>query len=355
MNVYEIVSPQQALEGAVQITKWGRKEATFDKFQKNILAFTESAVIAHCAMLVQPAVEEAYNTHVETLGDRDMAPMMGGNVDEWDSGLDDRLEDILEPYQSSLSQDYLATATTDSGLRTVENVDTWCQAFGKEMYKQMAHGKSPAQMMAAVGLLDEAILRQWYDYGKENGKQLQAAGAEQAVENGDEDTILELIFNSVGAEFDEDDVLDALEMAMDDDALLAGGALARLGLTAEQGDTLTMLRFGTTPAEMLARLKDRRAGTAPSREPATAQQPAGEAIPASVLMTMKDHSSAEDGKMAEALGVSRGTYANYYKGKTKFTPSNEQRNAIRDRLVLDINALTGALATLDNMPYEYVE
>lgn len=364
MNVYEHVTPQQALEGAVAITKWTKpKEATLDKFTKNILVFSERSVTEKFAAEIKDEVQTAYDTHVELHGDREMAEMFGSNKDDWDTQLDDALEAIVEPYQADLSQDWLANATTGgaAGLHEEGGIDKWCAGFGKEIWKQMMYGKSAAQQMAALGLVDAATIAQWHEYGKSVGTTAEAVAEVEEAEGDALNTAIVAILAHVGVEFDEEDVKDALDMVMDDDDILSAGAAQRLGIYDEHVEALRMAKLaGHSPSYVIDMLNDAKSGiVATDDKPKRTKRdpneppppPKGDAIPLLVFQALKEHSAVEDGKMAEALGVSRSTYTNYAKGKTPLSPTTEQFNALRECLVDDINGLSRALAALDNDTY----
>lgn len=350
INIYDHVTPQQALEGAVSITKWTKqKEATLAKFSENIIKFTRDTITEKFASEIADAVNEAYNQHVELHGERDMAPMLGSNVDDWDSTLDDALEAIVEDYVPDLSQDWLATATTggSAGLHEEGGAEKWCLSFGKEIWKQATYQKTPAQQLAAIGIVGTATIEQWFAYGQSTGTTVAAQADADQAEHADMDDALNSIIEYFGDGFDEAEVKDALDMVMDDDDILAAGAAARIGLGDDGITALRAVKDQYSPSAVIDLLNDLRSGATPSvASPKAAKRdpgaPRGDAIPPSVLMALKEHSAAQDGGMAEALGVSRGTYTNYQKGKTDFNPTTEQRTVVQDRLVTDILALVEA-------------
>jgi hypothetical protein len=66
------------------------------------------------------------------------------------------------------------------------------------------------------------------------------------------------------------------------------------------------------------------------------------AIPAELLQTIKDRSGMTDVQMAEALGISRPTFANYLKNKGWCVPTPQQRLLFKNKIAETINVLTEA-------------
>lgn len=357
INIYEHVTPQAALEGAVSITKWTKaKEATLEKFSSNIIKATQDAIINEHADLVREAVKEAYDQHVELHGERDMAEMLGSNADDWDSQLDDALEAIVEPYQPDLSADWLATATTggSAGLHEDNGVEKFCQSFGKEIWKQACYGKTPPQILAAIGIVDQDTIKQWFEYGKgvgTSGAAIEASAEQNASE------LDEIVAKLAGLVIAEADMNDALDMVMDDDDILAAGAADRLGIGEVEIATLRDAKATHSPSSIIDMVNDARSGVssaAPEKAPKgneTPPPPKGDAIPAEVLMALKNHSAVQDGALAEALGISRGSLGNYQKGKSEFLPSLVQRKVLEDRLIADMEGLGRAYMALTGETY----
>lgn len=353
INIYEHVTPQQALEGAVAITKWTKpKEATLAKFSENIIKFTRDTVIEKFKGEIVDAVQEAYNTHLEVHGERDMAPMIGSNVDDWDSTLDDALEAIVEDYVPDLSADWLATATTggSAGLHEDDGIEKWCLSFGKEIWKQATYQKTPAQQLSAIGIVDQAVIQQWFDYGKSVGTTSTAVEAAADADNAGLEDAVSSIAQFCADSYDEADVKDALDMVMDDDDILAAGAAARIGLGDDGIAALRAVKDRMSPSAVIDMINDYRSGGAAPAKAAPAQKtpgaPRGEAIPASVLLAIKEHSATPDGSFSDALGISRGSLTNYQKGKSDFNPTTAQQKVVQDTLVNHILALVEAYDTL---------
>lgn len=76
--------------------------------------------------------------------------------------------------------------------------------------------------------------------------------------------------------------------------------------------------------------------------------PAG-AIRPEILRSIKEHSGIRDEDMADMMGISRPTLASIMKGKAWYVPPDEsRREAIKNMLVMHINALTVAHGLIDN-------
>lgn len=364
MNLYDIVTGQQVLDAAIAATKWTKpKEATFDKWQKEVVKQVKDLTVAHFVAEIEPVVRAAYDEHVATIGERDMAEMLGSNVDEWDSGLDDRLETICEPYQATLSADYLAKATIDNGIRNADGVAVWCKEFGVEMYKGLTQGRTPAQILAAVSILPET-LQQWHAYAAATYNTPEKAEQTAESEQSELDRIVTKIKGHIGDDYDETDITDALDMVLDDDDILAYGAAARLGIEVSEADELRTqaLGGGIDKQSLLELVKAsdlpipaaRRSRNAPKNAPGS-EGPKGEEIPTEVFQALKQHSAIKATEFAAELGVSRSSYLNYENGKTKLTPTTEQRQLIRDRLLADLSGLLGALEHLEPNEPRYGE
>ena len=165
------------------------------------------------------------------------------------------------------------------------------------------------------------------------------------------------IKSHVGNDFDQMTVYEDLELACDDDEILANGAGKRLGLDEDDVQALQMvvLEYGEDTADHMIELignasagkadkpKAERKAAAPKKD----AKPAEGAVDANVLVLMKNHGSTKDTEMSATLGVSRATYNNWLNGKNAFSPDGDQYSAVRDELVRNINGLLEALATLD--------
>ncbi len=309
---------------------------------------------------VLPKIQDAYDMYVLMNGEyEDVGEVEGqeadedfvkASQDEYTSGLDDEVEKLLEPLEAHLSADWLGRNTIDTRLWEEGAISRLAESVGKEVFKQLSYGKTPAQILSNAGIVATDV----EIYFEQHMNQTQ----EKPMSNGDDDTLAAIaakIKHRVGEGFDVSEVYADIELVCEDDEILAGGALARLGLEQADYDAIQMatLDHGDDTAEHLYNLVN--AAAVEKVKAAKPAKPKKEATPAKVenavdarvLQLLKDHSAVKDTDMSARLGVSRATYNNWLNAKNAFVPDGDQYTTLRDQIVEDVNGLLEALSVLD--------
>lgn len=259
---------------------------------------------------------------------------------EYGDGLDNAIEALLEPYIQYLSADWLGRATIGTDLWIDGAISSFAKSAAAEIWKQLTHGKTPAQVLASAGIVAADITNF-------------NTGDTTMADALDLDGVLAKIKKHVGKDYDRLSVYDDLDMVCnEDDEILCNAAGARIGLNPTDIETLQIAALGMAdPADDLAamleavKLETAKATATRAKADKAATKDAN-SISAEVFKAMKE-CGVGDTAMAEALGVSRSTYINYINGKTVFVPEGEQKALIRLEIVTRLNKLAVALAELD--------
>ena len=330
-----------------------KRKPTIEQAMKAVMSEVEKTAMTSMSNMVLPLIDDMYDMYTLTNGEFDDATVGGDTApDEYSEGLDNNLENLLEPFQKYLSADWLARNTIDTRLWEKDAISKLAASIGREVFKQISYGKTPAQVLSSADIMTadvEIFLEQHLASNPKKEKAMAEATAASAED------IAAKIKAHVGTDYDRMEVYNDLELLVDDDEILAGGAGKRLGLSDSDIDVVQMvvLEFGDETVDHLNELIEK-AGTAdkPKRtaKPKTDKAPAapkGEGVDPNVLTLMKTHGSTQDTKMSATLGVSRATYNNWLNGKNVFAPDADQLSALRDELTGNINGLLEALALLD--------
>ena len=346
-----------------------KRNPTIEQAMKAVASQVEFAAMQNVQQKVLPIIQDMYDMYVLMNGEYEDVGMpengseepdedfVNASRTEYSSGLDDELEKALEPLEPYLSADWLGRNTIDTRLWEENAIVKLSQSVAKEVFKQLSYQKTPAQVLSNAGIVqaDVEIFFEQHLAQAETPKGKQAMSDATATSAED---LAAKIKSHVGNDFDQMTVYDDLELACDDDEILANGAGKRLGLDEDDVQALQMvvLEYGGDTAdhmielignassgEKAAKPKAERKPAAPKKEAA----PVEGAVDPKVLVLMKDHGSTKDTEMSATLGVSRATYNNWLNGKNAFSPDGDQYSAVRDELVRNINGLLEALATLD--------
>lgn len=340
-----------------------KRKPTIEHAMKAVAAEVEFACSQNVEKAVYPIIQDMYDMYVIMNGEYEDVgvPADGSDVDEdvqklereeWASGLDDAFEACLEPYEPMLSANWLGTNTIDTRLWEPNAIVNMGRSVAKEVFKSLSYQKTPAQVLSNAGIVQadvEIYLEQHLTQSPEKDKAM-AEAADSSAED-----IAAKIKAQVGAEFDQMEVYGDLELALDDDEILANGAGKRLGLDENDVQALQMvaLEQGEDTAQYIIDLMNAAPAEKPKRERkpkaegTTATAPKEGAVDADVLVLMKNHGSTKDTEMSASLGVSRATYNNWLNKKNPFNPDGDQYQTLRDELVTNINGLLEALAKLD--------
>jgi hypothetical protein len=111
-----------------------RKRPTVEVAAKATLGVLEDNVVAFMRGELIEDMQDTYDMYVLTNGERTDAL----DPDEWDSGIDDQVEGMLEPYQEALSADWLGRFTINTRLDEPFGVERIVKAVGQEVFKQLS-------------------------------------------------------------------------------------------------------------------------------------------------------------------------------------------------------------------------
>lgn len=366
MNIYELIGDSDAIITAA-MTHPGlapKRKPTIEAAMKAVATEVERRVMMHFAQSFQAALQEAFdNYELENgeYGDCDVA-----STDDYESGIDDVVEKLLEPLHEVLSQDWLGKNTIDTRLWEKDAISKLAQSVGKEAYKQISYGKTPNQILSNAGIVQGDVEVYFSSHMAPKTQQEEKQMAD-VIERSLED-VCAIIRRHIGKDYDVLRTYEDIELAVDDDEILANAAASRLGIGAVELEALQMaaLEHGDETVDKIAALVEAAASDAPVATEAPVTTPPassvtqtqhhehGENVDANVLTLLKEHGGAKDTEMSAALGVSRGTYNNWINGKTAFAPSDEQRNVLRAQIVKNANGLLSAIALLDGTDAEEV-
>lgn len=355
---------QKAFEHpAMKIKPRSEYRPDIDVALKAVVSTIEYGVLTSISDRLKPALEDILEFQILMDGEHDEAENKG----DWESAVDDAVEIAIEQYVPVLSADWLGRNTIDCRLHEENGIDKFCKSLSKEVFKQLTYEKTPAQVMSNAGILKADVEAMLQRHLTPTNTEIEQMSDQQAA---DLDAVIERIAEHVGPDYDILDITAQLDLASEDDDVLAMGAGKRLGLAEEDVQVLQGERFtygdetGNMLADMLAAHfsgEETKKPAAPKKGRPTATpkktkadpEAENEVLAASVLTTLRD-CGAKDGDMATLMGVSRATYNNWSNDKTPCTPDDDHKNALRDVIVAKINALHEALASVDGTEAEMV-
>lgn len=331
-----------------------KRKPTSELAHKAVLIVVEREVRQAIADEIEAKLQEAYDMYTLSSGEHsDVAE--GPLRDDWESGLDDTVEELLEPYQTYLSANWLGVNTVDVRLWEEEAVSKYAADVGKEVYKQLTYGKTPAQALANAGITSPEVELYFSAHLEANSEDDTPMTVEN---NADLASVIAKIAEYVGKTYDPVAVYQAFEDAIDDDDILADGAGKRLGL--EHNDVIVLQLFPmeaasddaaeeltTMVTEAVAKLGQGKPKGKPKAAPKPENAPTGDVLDARVLSLIAEHSAAKDTEFAKNIGISRGSLGNYRSGSSAFAPTDDQRAVIRQQIVADVNGLLEALSLVD--------
>lgn len=349
---------------------------TYEDAVKATVNAIEYEVMYAVAARLSPALQEALDNQILIDGEHADAD----DKDAWESALDDAVEEAIEEYVPILSADWLGTHTINTDLFRENGVEKFAQSLGREVYRQLtfAQDKSPAKIMSAAGIGGAILterLNQHIAHKEENPMTTDTDHLEK---------IMSAVLEHVGKDFDILTVYDDLDQASDDDALLAEGAAARLGIGPEDLEPLQDMRLlegDETPQKLVDMLTELASGapkkpaakkaaakkTAAKKTPAAKKAPAksepvedaaaeaeGSGLTGEHIGMLKEACTFKDADMAVGCGVSRATFNNWANGKTEPDLTGEQYQFLRGEIVGRVNTLLAILTALDGTEYDEV-
>lgn len=269
---------------------------------------------------------------------------------EWESAMDDRVEETIAPYEDHLSADWLGKNTVESGVWLENGVSKLAASAGREVYKKLCEGRTPNQILAAAGVLQDNV-EIYFEQHMNGTIEEQPMTSEQPTI----DTAVAKAAKHLGKGFDIMSVFNDVQQIMDaDDKILTDGAAARMGLEPEDAVAMQMLLFEFDNSAQAAEECVGRITAAiqkPAEKPKRAKntkategtEPPANSLAPSVFEAMKEHAGVKDTEMAKALEVSRSTYGKYIKGTLHLVPNAEQLALIKETLGASHDATGKAL------------
>lgn len=327
-----------------------------------VVKVVERRSIAGAADLVRDDLQEALDTYLLVQGDRFMAD----DPDEWDSGLDDKVEAIFAPYNDVLSSDFLATATIDSGLAVEVGVEAVAQKFGKEVYKQLCwlagdkdtpgKLKQPLQILTSAGILTSDILGHFGDRIATSEAPVVETPAEIAAEAATLDASINTMRKWLADNFVSAVDPDLLGNLVDSDDTLSQGAATQLGLSPADAVAFQMLAMDKGDAGAVEYIQQQLSFDYVD-EPAAVPAPPSPPKPVAskgtgprmndVLHALKAHGGTALNDLATLVGVSRGTLNNYLNDKTDWTPDDDVKGRVMARIEEHMAGMMSARALLE--------
>jgi len=345
-----------------------KRKPTIDQALKAVVSEIEQSAAKNVAAILIPQLNDMYEMYVMLNGEHDDCPDQPTR-DDYESALDDEVESIFDPFQKHLSANWLATNTIDTRLYEEGTIEKLALSAGREVVKQLSSvtvqeqnqgiaSKTPAQILANAGIVQTDVQL----YLDQHLAPKEAGDAEMSTDETDDAIkgVIEKMRAHIGTGFDMIEVYSDVELALDDDEILANGAGARLGLDETDVGHLQTLTFlhdaSDVPNVIMAMLDDTPDKTKPAKAERKAKDPVVPKQPpamgeeaAEVLDLIVSHSAVNDTAMAAAIGVSRATFNNYKARKTEFKPDEMQKTILRDQIVKDLNGLYRAMCLIDDV------
>ena len=362
MNISDIITGEDVLSEAfthphLKVTSRTKKFPDIDKAMGVVEKTIQLLFARTVAGQIIPALTDTYQRYVLLNGEHEEAE----NKPEWESGMDDQVEALIEAYVPHLSADWLGNHTIDCGIHLDDGINKFCMSLGKEFFKQLTYQKSPAKIMSNTGITKNEV-EMWLNEHIETNRGSKKENETMTTEDEPLAVIVAKIKAHIGDDHDVMAVYDDLDLVSDMDDILAQGAAPRLGLQEPDIQHLQALRFqheDKTP-EVIYELvkavesetKPKKKATAKKAKPAAKkkekQPEEGEMLlDSDMLLRLKEYGGVGDKDMAEALGLSRATYNKWTKGQGERTVDEEGYNVLRQRFVTHLNELHLGLAALD--------
>lgn len=337
-----------------------KRKPTIDTAMKCVVATLEFNVATNIRRVYEPQIVELFEFYCLENGEYDSIPEE--ERDDWGSGVDDKVEALFEPLQATLSADWLARYTIDTHLEVEGGCAKLAEALGKEVFKQLAYGKEPGQVLSNAGIMRTDVEIYFEQHMQPKSQEEKQAMADETFT--DLAGVIETIKAHIGTDYDELDVRGDLENITDEDEILQGAGASRLGISEADLQVVQLYTLDVGEKEavdlMFNMLQGAAApvvGNAPPPPPPAPKAPTVPAAPKAqtsqgfdgkfVLTMIKEHSAVKETELAAEIGVSRSTFVNYGNGKTAFAPTQEQLSTLRNRILEDLNGLYGALCNID--------
>lgn len=387
----------------------GRSIVTLAMCMHEGVNVVKTRALAFLREMIRPALDQAY---VElTLDVGEYSPeWVFVRRENWNAAMDDKLEVIIEPYAHVLSSDWTGRHVVDSKFAEPGMMANWIDGFANEIWRNITYlhkhadagsEKTPAQIMSSVGIVGADFLPY---VNADDGTVIDATATEVKEElpmTTLPETIakLHMMQNMYGRSVA--DVQALLDNATDADDGLALSGISQLGGDMSDVTTLRQARAtmgvpalaayviggnppaapaqpvqpaapvpaqgeidlsqfmgGVTPAlpqnpilspEQTAAVQTQ-LGAAPPPAKKKKGEPVAGSVPAQAIAIIKEHTGLKSEEVGAALGVSRGTFDNYAKGKAALMPDSNQLSYLHTMLAQKIALLQQAAALLPPLP-----
>src|SRR5688572_23756424 len=181
-------------------------------------------------------LQEMYDTYVTANGEHAHLTSQAER-DEWEQGIDDQVENLLEPYVSVLSMSWFGMAVVDTRLHEPNGAEMFVRDFANDVWRKLTFitvDDQPREMtteevLAAIGISASDVASVMADRAAPSPEQ------EKEIQMADLKTTLTEIseYLSIMGAVDHKTLIEELDNASDTDDGLAMGSAARLGIDAE--------------------------------------------------------------------------------------------------------------------------
>lgn len=352
MNIYDIVDSETVLNDAfedkkLKVTPRTKNLPTIKDAQKVVLEHIENNFVAEIAKPLAPALQSTVDNYILLNGEFDASD----ERNEWLAGLDDQVEAVIENYVPFLSADWLGNNMDNTGIHEENGVDHFARSLGREFFKELTYKKKPGQTLSNANITVGEI-EKWLEEHIEAGR-----GKNTAVE--DEDDAVRAVMGKIraylGTPYDVLEVYEDLDLASDEETILAEGAAPRLGLDSADLEVLQDVRkeHKSKTADVLfdkLRAIDEEGAAEEKQEKKDRKKERDvkkdemKGVSAEPLRALKE-CGAKDTDMCEALGVSRSTYSSWVK-RESIELEDEQIEIIKNELISRAELLNTALELL---------
>lgn len=355
MRLSDFTLPVEDIAAAVAVSPKVKKSRDDDTIRRAVMDVVEAHFKSHVRDEVLVDLSDTlamYEVNNGRYEDIPGSPEYDRQRSEYESGLDDAVEKTLEPYEEHLSANWLGLHTIDTRLWEDGALQAKAESAAKEIWKQLTFDRTPAQTLAGVGIVTQTMT--------DIIQSIRTGDTTMNAPATDVSAVLAKIKQHVGNDFDMLAVYENFEAVIeeDDDILLAGAA-ERLGIDGGEALILQMDAINHEDApdvycEALQAVTLNPSGEVRKPRTPSPDKGATEVSGANIIGALKE-CGASDTVLSEKMGVSRSTYVNWSKGKSKFEPNNDQYSIVRGELVTRANMLLTALAALDGTPPTQVQ
>lgn len=321
-----------------------------EQITKIVVATARENFINNFAASIERDVHAKVNAYVERNGEHGSFATEV-DKDDYESGMDDVAEAIVEPFMEHLSQDWLGRNTIDCNLWIDGAPNAFCKDIAAEIYKTLTFGRTDNQALANAGFTTDEVINAynaWVSSQKETKPMSNSASPATAI--------AAKAAAHLGKDFNLMAVYEDLETIFNDDEeeFLQNAAASRIGINAADVKALQVaaIMLDSPVDDVLQMIRDVPTEDKPKRQSKAEKEAAKKALFAAsldpeALKALKAYSSMKETDIALSLGVAKSSFVNYVSGKTPFNPTQEQYTFMRETALTACNALRKSIAILD--------